>query len=68
MPGDGTIYVSQSLNFLRPVISGEELTILVEVAQYLGEKRFRLTTNCYNESNQIVVQGEAEVLVKNYAE
>jgi len=47
LPGPGTIYVSQELNFLAPVRIGDTLTARVEVTEVMPEKnRVRLITTC----------------------
>lgn len=58
-----TIYLSQDLEFLGPVEIGETLTATVEVVEELGDDRFRLTTIIENESGDLVIDGEATVLV-----
>ncbi len=68
LPGDGSIYVSQHLDFVLPVMHNETLKLVVCVKQYLGKKRFLLETTCYNEQSKVVVKGEAVVLVKKYEE
>ena len=43
LPGNGTIYLSQTLNFLAPVYVGDEITAKVEALQVSrGGKRLRL--------------------------
>lgn len=58
-----TIYLSQDLEFLRPVQIGETLTAVCEVVEDLGERRYRLETDVVNENGDLVVQGEAIVLI-----
>jgi 3-hydroxybutyryl-CoA dehydratase len=60
LPGPGTIYISQSLNFLAPVRIGDTITAEVEIIEILAEKkRVRLRTMCLNQEGQMVVDGEA---------
>jgi len=63
LPGNGTIYLSQTLNFLAPVYIGDEITAKVEVLQVLkGGKRLKLKTQVINQSGTVVVDGEALVM------
>ncbi len=62
-PGEGTIYVSQELNFLRPVFAGDELTLRVTVRQVLsGRNRVRVQTKVINQEGETVLDGLAEVM------
>jgi len=63
LPGNGTIYLSQTLNFLAPVYIGDEITAKVEVSEVLKEgKRLRLKTQVINQNGTVVVDGEALVI------
>jgi 3-hydroxybutyryl-CoA dehydratase len=62
LPGPGTIYMRQSLNFLAPVRFGDTITALVEVIDVIAEKnRVRLKTTCTNQEGTVVLDGEAMV-------
>lgn len=62
-PGEGAIYISQSVKFLKPVFIGDIIIAEVEVmAIDIFKKRITLKTNCYRD-NGIVVTGEAVVQV-----
>ena len=62
LPGPGTIYLRQSLNFLAPVRFGDTMTALVEVTDVIAEKnRVRLKTTCTNQEGTVVLDGEAMV-------
>ncbi len=62
-PGLGTIYVSQALNFTKPVYAGDELTIAVTVLEVLpGRNRVRLETTVANQEGQTVLRGVAEII------
>ncbi|MEO7965547.1 MAG: MaoC family dehydratase [Gemmatimonadaceae bacterium] len=64
LPGPGTIYLSQSLRFTRPVRIGDTVTARVEVAEWNATKRrARLTTTCHNQDGELVIDGEALVMV-----
>ena len=63
LPGPGTIYLSQSLKFVKPVFIGDTVTATVEVAELLTEKnRVRLATRCTNERGEVVAEGESWVM------
>jgi 3-hydroxybutyryl-CoA dehydratase len=63
LPGPGAIYVSQSLNFRRPVRIGDEVTAEVKVTA-IDPARGRVTfaTQCVV-AGKTVVEGEAVVIV-----
>jgi len=68
LPGPGSIYLSQTLKFLKPVKAGETITARVEVVEVLPEKsRVRLWTVCVNQDGDDVLSGEAWVLVPRAA-
>lgn len=63
LPGPGTIYLSQTFRFLRPVALGDVITAEVTVtSKNLEKKRITLACVCHNQDGQNVVTGEAEVL------
>jgi 3-hydroxybutyryl-CoA dehydratase len=60
LPGPGTIYMQQQLNFRAPVAIGDTITATVEVIEILREKkRVRLKTVCTNQNDVVVLDGEA---------
>jgi 3-hydroxybutyryl-CoA dehydratase len=62
LPGPGTIYVRQELDFLAPVRFGDTVTARAEVMEILAEKnRVRLKTTCVNQEGKAVVDGVALV-------
>jgi 3-hydroxybutyryl-CoA dehydratase len=62
-PGVGTIYLSQSLTFLKPVFIGDRITFRLRVVELLREKnRARLETVCINQRGEIILTGEALVM------
>jgi CBS domain-containing protein/acyl dehydratase len=62
-----TIYLSQDLSFQGPVAIGETATAVCEVVQDLRRERYRLTTCVFHE-DELVVDGEATVLVDELPE
>ena len=64
LPGPGTIYLEQTLRFIRPVRIGDTVTARVEVLELLpAKRRVRLATVCSNQEDQTVLKGEALVMV-----
>lgn len=62
LPGPGTIYVNQELNFKAPVLFGDTVTAIAEVAEINEEKnRVVLKTTCVNEEGILLVDGSALV-------
>lgn len=60
LPGPGTIYISQELRFLAPVLIGDTITARVEVTEVMTEKnRVRLRTSCIKQDGAMVLDGEA---------
>ncbi|MFD2228716.1 MaoC/PaaZ C-terminal domain-containing protein [Alkalimarinus sediminis] len=62
IPGPGTVYLEQSLNFKRPVKLEDTLTIKLTVLR--KEERSRVVFECeaINQEGNIVVTGEAKVI------
>lgn len=64
LPGPGAIYVRQSLRFTAPVRAGDVITARVEVVElYPERRRVRLSTVCSNQEGQVVITGEALLVV-----
>lgn len=63
LPGPGTIYLSQSLAFKRPVAIGDRITARVEVKSKRDDKKI-VTLDCVavNQNGDKVIEGEAVVL------
>jgi len=62
LPGPGTIYIRQELNFLMPMRFGDTITARVTVTEKSPEKnRLKLSTTCMNQEGIVVVDGEAVV-------
>lgn len=63
MPGTGTIYVSQTIKFLRPVYIGDTITAEVEVIEIMKDRGMvRLKTTCTNQYGEEVLTGEGVVI------
>lgn len=63
LPGPGTIYLSQSLRFRRPVYPGDAVSVKLEVKE-VNDRRGIVTIDCevVNQDDQAVVTGTAEVM------
>jgi phosphotransacetylase/acyl dehydratase len=63
LPGPGTIYLSQTLNFNAPLIPGDTITVTVTITKIKPEKhRVNLACTCTNQHNKIVISGIATVI------
>lgn len=66
LPGPGTIYLSQTLQFKAPVYPGDTITTMVEVKSARPDKPIvTLGTVCKNQDEVVVLEGEAVVLVSH---
>lgn len=62
LPGPGTIYIRQELDFVAPVYIGDTITALIEVLRVdITENRVVLKTTCKNQKGEIVIDGKALV-------
>ena len=65
LPGPGSVYLSQTLRFTKPVRIGDTVTARVEVLEVIAAKRrVRLATTCRNQRGETVVDGEAVVMIE----
>jgi len=63
LPGPGTIYLDQDLQFRHPVIPGDTITASVTVKEKRPEKRIvLLDTRCINQKGETVLAGTATVI------
>lgn len=63
LPGPGTIYLEQSLKFLKPVGVGDTVTVRVIVTEKHDEKkRLTLDCTCTNGDGKPVIAGQAHVI------
>ena len=63
LPGRGSIYLSQTLQFVAPVFPGDVVTAHVTVTAVREDKPIvKLETVCMNQRNETVIRGEATVL------
>jgi len=63
LPGPGTIYLGQELQFLKPVAPGDTITATVTVKEKRPRKRIvLLDTVCTNRGGDVVLKGMATVI------
>jgi 3-hydroxybutyryl-CoA dehydratase len=66
LPGSGTIYLSQTFKFVAPVYPEDTVTARVTITNIREDKSIvTLETVCLNQHDELVVKGEAVVLVEN---
>lgn len=64
LPGDGSLWFSQNLEFLLPVRVGDEITVVAEViSKNQKEQIVELQTDIFNQNKQKVTTGKAKVKV-----
>ena len=64
LPGEGSIYLGQTLQFVAPVFPGDEVTARVTVKEIREDKPIvKLETVCVNQRDEVVIRGEATVLL-----
>lgn len=63
LPGPGTIYIGQSLRFIRPVYLGDTVTVRITVTGKQQAKH-HVTLDCKvtNQNEIVVIEGSAEVI------
>jgi 3-hydroxybutyryl-CoA dehydratase len=65
LPGKGSIYLNQTLQFLGAVYIEDTITARVTVTRIREDKSIvTLETTCENQRGEIVIRGEAVVLVE----
>ena len=63
LPGPGTIYVSQELQFRAPVFIGDTVTAKVEATEKLEPRKWvKFHTTVTNQAGKLVVDGHAVVI------
>jgi 3-hydroxybutyryl-CoA dehydratase len=67
LPGPGTIYLHQTLDFKAPVRAGDTVRATVSVRQLIKEKRLVWLTTVCSVKETVVITGEALVKVGSRA-
>ena len=66
LPGEGAIYLSQSLKFVAPVFAGDTITAELTVTRVREDKQIiTLEGVARNQRGEVVITGESVVLVEN---
>jgi len=66
LPGEGSIYLSQSIHFRAPVFIGDTITAKITVLKMREDKPIiTLETVCKNQDDVVVIDGEAVVIATN---
>jgi len=64
LPGPGSIYLSQIMRFKKPVYFEDTITAVVKVIDIREDKPIiTLDTQCLNQNQDVVIEGEAVVMV-----
>ncbi len=64
LPGDGSLWFSQNLEFLLPVRLGDEITVKAKVVKKIEKMQIiELITDIYNQDKQKVTSGTAQVKI-----
>ena len=62
-PGEGTLYLEQSMRFLHPVFIGDDITAEVRITEIDEKRRAKLTTIIKNQKGTVVLDGLAKILL-----
>ena len=62
LPGNGSIYLTQSMQFKAPVKINDIITATVEIVDFPKEKHVLLKTVCTNQHDKEVITGEALII------
>lgn len=63
LPGPGTIYLGQNLQFRAPVLLGDTVTVFLEVIEKHETKPWlKLSTTVKNQDDKEIARGEASVM------
>ena len=64
LPGEGTIYLGQTLQFIAPVYLDDTVTARVTVLKIREDKPIAtLETVCVNQRGETLIKGEATALI-----
>ena len=59
LPGFGSIYLKQEMNFKKPVFIDDEITAEVEIVEEIKPTIYRALTRCLNHNGDVVIDGFA---------
>jgi len=61
MPGPGTVYLSQVINFRAPVFINDTVTLEATITELLPKNGAKISTVIKKQTGEVVVDGEATV-------
>ena len=63
--GPGSVYLGQELKFKAPVFVGETVTLKFEVTHFKATRSIcKVSTQCYDQTGKLLVDGEATALYR----
>lgn len=65
LPGAGSIYLSHTIKFIKPVYFDDEITAILEVVDISVKGHIFINTICVNQNDDVVIEGIAR-LKKSY--
>ena len=66
-PGEGSIYLSQDIKFIKPCFVGEWITVKIELIQEIKKVNstiYKLSTQILNIENEILIEGGATIFLR----
>lgn len=68
LPGNGTVHVSQDMEFLKPVFIGDTIEAKIVVTSIDGKRcRVSFDVTCINQDSEVVATGETVVMPPCFA-
>lgn len=65
-PGEGSVYLKQNIEFLRPIFVDDEATLEIECKSVdFAKKRLTFLCTFFNLENKAACRGEAEIYLPN---
>jgi 3-hydroxybutyryl-CoA dehydratase len=61
LPGAGSIYLSHTIKFLKPVYFDDEITAILEVVDINPKGHIFINTICINQFDEVVIEGIARL-------
>ena len=63
LPGPGSIYISQTLNFRAPVHIGDEVVATVRISDLIEHRKRAIFSCACKVGEKVVVEGEAVIMI-----
>lgn len=61
--GEGSIYLSQTLNFKKPCFVNDRLTYNLQISEK-KDKKYTILTRVFNDNNELILDGTALIIKK----